>query len=273
MANQPSVLLIFDLSAVLAAGKTRDWQELSQSGTCFLPQTVLEEIQFLCNRAPDPAIEPIAREFIRFYPTSGWQVTQASAAHPALQPATANGLSKKARQSLAVAQCSYGVAQESPDSLVVLVANDQPLLQSIFAVNAPNLCGVTVAALRQWGRTQQAPPAIARQLHLMQSLSSNGKTAGGNVMGTPCPTVTTTSPRSAPVMTGPASANLKPASTRPSALSQIIAGLLAIGGLAIAGLVAWWIVQPQSFNQFWRQTGLPGAPSQSPGVKPKSTKR
>lgn len=272
MATQSPVLLIFDLSAVLA-GKTRDWQELSQSGTCFLPQTVLEEIQFLCNRAPDPAIEPIAREFIRFYPTSGWQVTQTSAAHPALQPASANGLSKKARQSLAVAQCSYGVAQESPDSLVVLVANDQPLLQSIFAVNAPNLCGVTVAALRQWGRTQQAPPAIARQLQLMQSFSSNGNVTDGQSIATPRPSVTPTSPRSTPGITGPASASLKPASTRPGALSQIIAGLLAIGGLVIAGLVAWWIIQPQSFNQFWRQTGLPGAPSQSPMVKPKSTQR
>ncbi|MEB3339027.1 MAG: PIN domain-containing protein [Leptolyngbyaceae bacterium] len=261
MTSQPPVLLIFDLSAVMT-GKTREWQELSQYGDCFLPSVVLEEIQSLAKSAPEPALEQTAREFLRFYPTSGWQLTTVSASHPSLQSASGADLSKKARQSLAVAEGSYGLALEHPGELVVLIANSQTLLQSIYRVGTPNLCGLSLAALRQWGRSGEQPPAIAQQLQLMQSVP---KPLGA----TPSQSKPTISAQPKLAMTGPASAVVAPKSMRPSAASQILSSVMVVVGLAIAGLIAWSIIQPKAFKQFWQQTGLPALPGDSTPPKPK----
>jgi len=162
-AALPDIILLFDVNGIIDK-TTREWSEYSRVGTCYLPQVVYDEIQFLCDRASEPELERPAREFIRFHPESNWQLTGARATHPSLAPAQGQAQSKKARLNLAVVQCAYGLAQEMTNKLVVLVSNTQPLLQQIQALAVNNLCGITTTALLQWSRTSARPPAVTQQI-------------------------------------------------------------------------------------------------------------
>lgn len=264
MAEPPSTLLIIDFSA-LELSKTREWHEYSRVGVCFIPQVVFDEIRFLSDRAPDINVEQTAREFMRFYPESGWHLTAISATHSSLKPASGDAFSKKARLSQAVAQCAYGMARNHPGSLVVLVTTDQPLLQKIQAIGAPNLCGVTQAALRQWARTQRPPLAVAQQLRTMQTAVLTAPGASGTHA---TPKMTPTPQRASSVKSRPSTPARRHSSARPNALSQILSALLMLGALGVAGLIGWSILQPDSFNQFWQKTGLPTLSGDTPNKKP-----
>jgi len=265
MPTTPPISLIFDLSALMGSS-IREWQEYSQIGTCYLPQILYEEIEFLTGRAPEPNLEKTAREFTRFFPTSGWQITNANASHPAIAPAPGQDLSKskQARLMITVAQCMYGFAQENADNLVVFVSNSQPILQRIPALKTPNLCGITAAALLQWVRTKQRPPAVTQQLQTLSSSGTNGRISQPKPVNRTPPSPKST-PANPPVMTGPASAAQPPAksrSTSSSFVTKLASGLftlIIIGGL---GLTAWRFIQPESFNQFWRQNNFPTLPGQ-----------
>ncbi|MFB2836979.1 hypothetical protein [Floridanema evergladense] len=258
MATTAPIAILLDLSAIIGSS-TREWQEYSRIGNCYLPQVIYDEIEFLTGRASEQNIEKTAREFTRFFPESGWQLTNAHAVHPTINPAAGQNLSKQARLVVSVAQCMYGFAQENPDNLVVFVSNSQPILQRIPALNTPNLCGITTAALLQWVRTKQRPPAITQKLQTF----SNSETAA--TISQPNPTETAPTPANSPVMTGPASAAETPTRQRSSNnnLPVKIAGtLISVLIFVVLGLTAWRFIQPQSFNQFWRQTGLPALPGQ-----------
>ncbi|OLP17649.1 hypothetical protein BST81_15105 [Leptolyngbya sp. 'hensonii'] len=255
------ILLVLDLSAIMAS-KTREWQEFSRVGTCYLPDVVLEEIQFLCDRAVESEEEQTAREFIRFQPKSGWQPTDITLSHPALRSGTVNTLSKKARLSLEVGECAYGLSEASALQLVVLVTNDQLLLQHIQRIGATNLCGVTMAALLQWARVHQKPPGVMQHLKAMQ----------GNLPGMADPSHLPRSPSSqSPFTTGAPASIRRPRrrSAQPSALSQIFSGLIVLLGITIGVLFAWRLIQPTNFNKFWKQMGLPALPGDPPARKPR----
>ena len=257
--SQP--LLLFDSSAVLAR-KTREWQEFSQRGECFLPLVVLDELRFLCNRAPTAEQEQTAREFSRFYPDSGWQKTAVQKSHPALKPASGQALSKKARQSLAVSQCAYGLSQDHFSRLVVLVTNDQLLLERVQALGAPNLCGITAAALLQWGRTRKQPSAVFQCLRMMETRASAMGTLPLRQLSV---TRTTTPSKTIPIKgadTTHTGQLQRPVSMRPSSGSQLISSVLALAGVAIAGFFLWGLLQPANFNQVWQHLGLPPLPGQ-----------
>ena len=208
-AELPPILVVVDLSAIMA-GTTREWQEYSRVGKCFLSQVVYEEIEFLCNRAPEPNLEKTSREFIRFYPNSGWQVSTANETHPSLTPADSQALSKQARLALATVQCAYGLSQEQTTQLVVLVSNSQPLLQRLQALEAPNLSGITATAILQWARTGQRPVAVTQQL---QSMIKAGNSPGNSLLSGGSAVTRGASPAATPrPMTGPASAARIPAS-------------------------------------------------------------
>lgn len=266
MTVQPSVLLLIDLSAVMA-GSIREWQEYWRVGQCYLPQVVYEEIQFLCTRAPEPTQEQTAREFVRFFFNGGWHLTTTHATHPTLTPASGQAISKRARLSLATAECAYGLSQEHQDKLVVFVANNQTLLHKIKALGVSNLCSITATMLLQWSRTGQSPPSVIQQMETMSK-------AVGSLLTTPKQRVTSTSSRPAfspPPMTRPASASRMQVSSRQRATagspSQLIRQLLALVGIAIASLIMWRIIQPASFNQVWQHFGFPIVPGQ-PQAKP-----
>ncbi|MFB2936603.1 PIN domain-containing protein [Aerosakkonemataceae cyanobacterium BLCC-F154] len=263
MATTPPIAILLDLSSIVGSS-IREWQEYSRIGNCYLPQIIYEEIEFLTGRAPEPEVEKTAREFTRFFPESGWQLTNAHAVHPTLNPAAGKDLSKQARLVISVAQCMYGFAQENPDKLVVFVSNSQPILQRIPALKTPNLCGITRAALLQWVRTNQQPPAVTQQLQTFNNSPISGETSQPQPLPK-IPAKPTASPPNSPVMTGPASAAQTPTKTRPSSsglLTKIVSSLITLIILAVLGLTAWRFIQPQSFNQFWRQTGLPALPGQ-----------
>ncbi len=264
MPTPPPVLVLLDHSALMGKS-TREWQEYSRIGACYLPQVVHEEIEFLSGRAPEPEAEKTAREFLRFFPNSGWQLTNAHATHPAFTPPGGSNMSKQARLVVAVAQCTYGFALENNDNLVVFVSNTQPILQRIPSLGMPNLCGITAAALLQWVRTGQRPPAVTQQLQIFSSsegVQGNGqvKAAGNRQSSDP------TSP--APTMAGPASADRATPSSSGrrgpggGLLSRLIGGAVALVLIAGLGLVAWRFVQKASFDQFWHQMGLPALPGQ-----------
>jgi hypothetical protein len=273
MATPPPVLIVIDLSTLIDSG-SRAWPDYSRVGSCYLPQVIYDEIGFLSDRAPEPNLEQAAREFLRFFPNSSWQLTNASASHPALTPPAGKTLSKQARQSVAVVQCVYGLSQEHPGELVVLVSNAQQLLKSLPTLQSPNLCGITAAALLQWARTGQKPPAVTQQ---MQAMIKAGGTPGGAPAASksPAPKPTAkqpqpTAPKNPAPMAGPASAvQSRPKSGGLSGLSGLIGSVLGLVGLAIAGGFAWRTIQPASFNQFWHQMGLPALPGQPPAQKPK----
>ncbi|MGB3262583.1 MAG: PIN domain-containing protein [Microcoleus sp.] len=180
MANQlPPVLVTFDAD-VLMAGRTQVWQEYAKVGTCYIPEVVYDEIDRLTDEAVEPAIEQIAREFMRFFAESGWIATDAQETHRALEPSIKNQ-SKQAMLVVATAQCVYGLAQEHPEALVIFVSNSQPLLKRLASVGAANLCGITGAMLLNWARKAERPPAATQQLQsLMRTLADHQSTQRSN---------------------------------------------------------------------------------------------
>jgi len=180
MANQlPPVLVTFDAD-VLMAGRTQVWQEYAKVGTCYIPEVVYDEIDRLTDKAVEPAIEQVAREFMRFFADSGWIATDAQETHRALEPSIKNQ-SKQAMLVVATAQCVYGLAQENPDALVIFVSNSQPLLKRLASVGAANLCGITGAMLLNWARKGERPPAATQQLQsLMRTLADRQSTQRSN---------------------------------------------------------------------------------------------
>jgi hypothetical protein len=180
MANQlPPILVTFDAD-VLIAGRTQVWQEYAKVGTCYIPEVVYDEIDYLTDRAVEPAQEQVAREFKRFFAESGWIVTDAQETHRALEPSIKNQ-SKQAMLVVATAQCVYGLATEHPDALVVFVSNSQPLLKRMASVSSDNLCGITGAMLLNWARQKERPPQVTQQLQaLMRNLAERQSTQRGH---------------------------------------------------------------------------------------------
>lgn len=164
----PSVLLIFDLGALMA-GRTQLWLEYEKAGRCYVPEVVFEEIDFLAQNAPTPDHQKVAREFKDFFAESGWAVTDAQETHPAIEPGRAANQSKQTRLVVATAHCVYGFAQENSNLLVVFVSNNQALLKRMQALKAANLCGITGAMLLQWARNGERPVWVSEQLQRMIS--------------------------------------------------------------------------------------------------------
>lgn len=263
MSLLPSFVIVFDTSALLA-GKTREWQQFSQLGDCLVTEGVLEAMNTLCDRAPEPAIEATAREFSRFYPTSGWQVSLAIAEHPSLKPADGHSLSQRARLSLEVLKCAYGVARRRRDSLVIVVANDQPMLQKIQGLNTKNLCGIPLAAIMQWSRTQRRPAAVAHYLQMLRSpetVASPGvnRQAVSSKPSTYKPTYKSTD-RLATATTSviPRAQTRTTPARRKVHWSRWLANIVNLVVVVTAIAVLWRFISPISFNQLWQKVPIIG---------------
>jgi hypothetical protein len=265
MAAPHPILVVLDFSA-LEVGKTREWQEFSRVGECFIPQVVFDEIRYLHDRAPDVSLEQVAREFIRFFPDSGWHMTAISSTHASLKPASGESFSKKSRLSLAVAQAAYGLSRNHPGSLVVLVTTEQSLLQRVQGVEAVNLCGITAAALRQWCRTERQPLAVTQQLRQMATTAVVGAGKGTPVAdkaSTGTASRATNRATNNVVRTTPTpSRSYGRSSNAPGSIAQLFSTLLMLGALVLAGSTAWYLIQPAGFNQFLQKAGLPTLPNQ-----------
>ncbi len=258
-------LILLDSSALLL-GRSQEWQTFARIGPCHIPQVIWEEMQFLSDRATDANLERTAREFLRFYPQSGWQTIHTLADHPQLQPAAGATLSKKARLALAVAQTTYGFAVNHATALTVLVSNDAGLLKQIAALQLPNLCGIPQAAWMQWIRTQRKPDVVLRHLHTLrkvpqatdaiQPAASRGRNPGTAGLS---PSWRSPEPGTRHVAAPPPAFMRRYSPTRSlrRRIVQALTTLMMLLGLAIAGMAVWRTLHPPSFNQFWREIGAP----------------
>lgn len=250
MSQDISIIIVFELRAILA-GTTRDWSQFSQLGICYIPQVVLEELDFLTKRAVSEGEEKTVREFFRFFPNSGWQVTQGMTHHDALTVMEGEKLSKNARLQLVMAESVYYLSLENVNKLVVLVTNQQNLREEVENLAQDNLVSLTLAQFTQWLRTKQKPTNVTQKI----ASFSNGKISHGKDSSSVKSNANSNGKR----------ASVNPQSYQPKAKikpknntwNNLISGFLSIGGLTIMVMIAWYFLQPQSFQQFWQKTSLP----------------
>ena len=175
-AALPPVLLVLDAGVLVTSGQP-DWQRYNTVGICVLPQAVVNEMQTLLMHAPDPDLERVAREFHRFQVRQQWQSTEMIATHPVLKARDGHAISKKARLSLAVAKCAYGLAKRYPQRLVVLATTEHPQIQRLQVLQLPNLCGVTGVGLRGWAQSGQRPIAVVQHWQQMKTMGLSDSTS------------------------------------------------------------------------------------------------
>lgn len=276
MDTPPPILVLLDLSAILA-GTSREWPGYARVGKCFLPQVVYEEIEFLCKRASEPSQEKAARDFMRFYPSSGWQLTSADANHLSVTVPAGKDMSKQARLTVATVRCAYGLSKEQERHLVVFVGNGHSLLQKIQALRAMNLCGITATQLLQWSRTRQRPEAVTEHMQMMMRAGAESILTG-MVHASPTTARPTTRTRpsvqqSQAVQRSYTRSHSPKASSSSGGFLKQISGLLTIGAIAIAGLFIWQTVQPTSFKKTWKQLGLPTLSGHTPAPPKKPLKK
>lgn len=247
MSQDISIIIVFEPRVILE-GVTRDWSQFSQLGTCYIPQIVLEELEFLTKRAVSEKEEKTAREFFRFFPNSGWQVTQGMTHHDALTVMEGENLSKNARLQVAIAESVYYLTLENTNKLVVLVTNQQNLRQEVENLAQDNLVSLTLAQFTQWLRTKQKPMNVSQKI----AGFSNGKIS--TPISSP-PPVKNASGNNGNVVSS-TSASYQPKArvkSQNNPIGTIISGLLALGALTVTGMIAWYFIQPQSFQEFWQK--------------------
>ncbi|MGP1386669.1 MAG: PIN domain-containing protein [Thainema sp.] len=289
----PPVLLLLDIN-VLVTSNLRDWHQYSSVGSCILPQSVADEMHLLFKDAVDPDLERVAKEFHRFQATHQWQSTEIIASHPLLKGPEGRAISKKARLSLAVARCAYGVAKRYPARMVVLATNDQPQIQRIQALQVPNLCCITGTALQQWSQYGRRPVSVMQHWQQMKAGGLQPMEVGsGPISGirsdiNPYPASdlysglstarsgqSTTIPRTSSNRSGtmanksrrPSRSRLQksqPVSNDPSAVAQLFSLLAALVALIIVGIVAWQLIK--AVNQGWDPNADPPVTEQSQAI-------
>jgi hypothetical protein len=244
MAAVPPVILVFDISA-LSAATPSEWREFSRVGGCYVPQVVYEEMRLLFDRSPDPDLERIAKAFNRFYASSGWQITDVNAYHASLKLGSGQALTRRARVSIAVGRCAYGLAQTFPTSLVVLVTKDRSLLQRLYEIPCVNLGGITVESLLQWSRTGQRPIPISQKLQQFRAthgIQPSGTTGTSQTYQRTSPTrLTPTRPSGARLIRNPFSS--------PGWFPDLVSLLLAVLGIAIAAYLVWLLLHSNALRE------------------------
>ncbi|MFQ3584896.1 MAG: PIN domain-containing protein [Cyanobacteriota bacterium] len=272
MAEIPP-LLIFD-SPVILAGRLALWQEWGRFGVCVLPRAVMTELERLTRQAIEPQEEAVAREFLRQWPSLGFQVSEASALVGGINPA-GQSMSQRARLEEAIAECAYALAQQQPGTLVVLVSNDRPLVGRIQALGHANLCAISLAELNQWMRASQRPQAVVTALNRLpgpaipaSTLGSASAPAQGPANSAPARPLTP-SPEASKPPSQPRQAKSAPAQENSTGaqlwqilktLQNGITLLLALILLSAAGLLAWRLADPEGSEGIWRRLPLSRIP-------------
>lgn len=257
MSSNIPIILVFEPRAILA-GRTRDWSQFTQVGNCLIPQTVMEELEFLTNRAVEPQEEQIAREFLRFLPDSTWEVDNSQQSHPSFTKKDGENLSKSARLQIAILESVYGIAVENPDKLVVFVANQSNLRENIDNLEQNNLTSLPLTQFIQWLRTKQNPVNITLKLQKFDSLKNTSIPAKTSKKTVNQSSQSILNSKSLYESSYQPQAKVKKSKTNP--LAPIISSILALGSFIVIGGLAWYFIQPSSFREFWQKTGLPSLP-------------
>lgn len=236
----PPVLLVLDLS-ILSSTSTREWMGFSRVGTCIIPKIIYEELRFLSDRAPDPDLERVARDFQRLYKESNWKVSDVVAYHPMLKSATGEAYTKRVRLALAVSRAAYGLSQENTARLVVLAVSDRNLQQKIYDMQIPNLCAINGPTLLQWSQTGQRPIAVIQKI---QQMRSGGLLPDAAHRGTPTRIQGQTNIQSGTKKhTAPRSGIPQPYVEMPHWIKDLVSTLLALGALAFAVGLFWFLIK------------------------------
>jgi hypothetical protein len=217
-------ILLFDRSAILSSD-SHFWRGVTGLGTCMISQVAVEEINSVVSGfGSNKGQEAIASEFLKFLaPTildsNNWQVSDVSGSDPTLSQKLGSSTSRNARLDLAIAECAYGLALQSPTS-VILVTNTTTLLQAVNALNQHNLSAATLPTVRQWLQNRQIP---SQKSPIFQTTSRAVTVRNANF----------------------------------ARLNKFVVGLIGWVIIAGIGLVAWRSLQPKEFKQFWQKTRLP----------------
>lgn len=245
------MILVFELTAILS-GCTRDWVDFSNHAQCYLPEVVLQELNFLTQRAVTPKEEKIAREFSRFFPDSGWKITTSMSPHPAISPKETESISKQARLVVAIAESVYDLALKLSPEIVIFVSNNGNLKRELNQIQQPNLATISVAQLKQWIRTEEIPAAVQEiltnlsnqnQHHRKNHLPKNNPLTSLNSSS-----VQKKSPSSSPTNKRKSEANI---------FHLFQSGFLAFASLTITISIAGYFIAPKSFSRIWQKIGLP----------------
>lgn len=278
----PSVILLFDLSAVLET-EPRDWQAFARIGPCWFPQRVYDELRALAQSAIDPAHTFKARAFLQWIEQAkSAQIVTDSLDHPALKPVAGQTLSYRARLALEISRCAHGVAQAHPENLIVLVTNIPMAFQGLQAVPALNLCVLPVKPVLVWSRTDRKPSLVAQQLLALRNtprsslrgstltvMQPRSRAISSDRAPTQPPSRPPSSPRTTPSSgrrsSSPARSTRPPASrseeplssVRPSAATQLLSGAIALVVLLMVIATVWYVLSPQSLNRWLKDHNLP----------------
>lgn len=249
--------LIVDSTALLVT-QLRQWQEWAAFGRCVLPQVVWQEMDFLTRRAISPESEAVARAFLRFHESE--RRFEVSAAQVLLETGADGSQSKRARQSQAIAECAYALAKQDAQDLVVVVSHDRLLVERLNRLGIPNLGAISVPQLTQWIRQDQVPPVV-------QTLLNQPKLSAASIP----PKAIPSAGAAVEIPAFVAQKSLSPPPLpRPSLWRQIKIGvrtliglsliLVSLGILAVAGLVAWRVYDPEGSEWLWETLRLPNLP-------------
>jgi hypothetical protein len=274
------VLLMFEPSALIETN-INFWREVSRLGQCFLPKLAYKEIKQVVKSSPLSQVpgnmKESATQFLKFFPASGWQGTEISRAHPQLELVSGQLVSRKLRVNLEIAKTAYGAAYLNPHALVVLVTNDQALLKRVNELDQVNLCAATATGTRQWARTAQAPAAISKAIASMKTRTQQAQQmqpSDATSMQTSISTASLldvnlkdNSLGKAKLIT-PIGRSTQPKTslvTPPQSKSFNRSLNLLLGWLVMVAviLIAWSLLKPTQFNQFWHQRIIPSLPQLS----------
>lgn len=246
------MILVFELTTILS-GSTRDWVDFGSHAQCYLPEVVLQELNFLTQRAVTPKEEKIAREFNRFFPDSGWEITSTMSAHPAISPKETESISKQARLIVAIAESVYDLALRNSEEIVVLVSSNGNLKRDLLETGIKNLAVISSAQLKQWIRYNEIPMAVTDIIEQSSVEGNNSASPPKIKKDSPSRQINPSSRRNNNIRN---SSNTK-VKSKESFLQIIKSGFLAIGSLIITVGVAWYFIAPESFSQMWERMGFP----------------
>ncbi len=267
-------MLVFEPSALIETN-IHFWREVSRLGQCILPKIAYKEIKHTIKSSPlgrsPNSTRDNAIQFLKFFPSSGWQETDLSRTHQEFELQSGHLVSRKLRVNLEIAKSAFGTAYLNPHALVVLVTNDQTLLKRVNDLRQINLCAATTTGTRQWVRTAQAPAAISKAIVGMQARHQQIEQTASNIPTTATKSLADHSLGKAqvvrPISRSPRSTGNTAKLTvvnPPKSNKTIISWGLGWLVMMAAIIFAWSVLKPAQFNQFWQKRVIPVLPNSSP---------
>ncbi|HIK28964.1 MAG: hypothetical protein N3E45_05135 [Oscillatoriaceae bacterium SKW80] len=296
-ATFPPILVVVDLSAIINCA-VHEWKMFSRLGRCCVPQALYDEIDSLSQNSSKPNLAKVAREFLRFWKDSGWLIISTKSSHPLLEAAAEAVSNRQAQLMLEIAKCTYGLAQEHNDKLIVFTSHRQPLLNWIKSIGAANICILSEKVLLKWAKTGKPPVEAIKQWEVINGVVdtpdescslpiserpiSKFPHTGKPISSKPSPTSGNLGSRVGKVASAvregkdkseesvyipkmaPTLITVK--SSKPGFFASLFYLVVTLIALTFAFAIMWRAINPKSFNHFWQQKIEPELPQQLRGI-------